>query len=535
MISESVTSHFSSGSLWLALIGLALATLLSEDLTCIGAGLLVAGGKAPFWPVLIACMIGIFLGDILLVAIGRTLGRPLLDMPLVRRRVAPERIERAERWFKTKGGRLVLATRFMPGIRLPAYLAAGMLRVPWMPFIGWFALGCVLWTPLLVGATVWAGETLLTLFRAWERTVPLLLGAGVLIWALLKLGIRLASWRGRRLLLSRWRRLTRWEFWPSWAVYPPVIAYVLILGLRHRCLTVFTAVNPSLGANAGLLGASKAEYLLGLSGIHEGVARWTTIEPGKAADRADAVGAFMNLHGLKYPVVLKPDIGEGGEGVVIARNRQAVLQKVTDDDSRLIAQDYIEGVEFGVFYLRHPAETCGHIFAITDKRRVSVQGDGVRTLEELILFDDRAVCMAGYFLEKFASRLDDVPAVGESVVLSDLGTQRDGAVFLDGRDLETPALREAIDRISRTFSGFYFGRYDVVSADAAAFQRGEFTIIELSGLGSAPTSMYDPRHSVWHGWRQLFRQWRWAFRIGAANRKLGARVLALRQVWQLFG
>lgn len=198
MISESVTAHFSSGSLWLALIGLALATFLSEDLTCIGAGLLVASGKAPFWPVLIACMIGIFVGDILLVAIGRTVGRPLLDMPLVRRRVSPKKIEQAERWFKTKGGRLVLTTRFMPGIRLPAYLAAGILRVPWLPFIGWFALGCVLWTPLLVGGTVWAGETILKLFQAWERTVPLLIVTGILIWVLLKLGIRLMSGRARR-------------------------------------------------------------------------------------------------------------------------------------------------------------------------------------------------------------------------------------------------------------------------------------------------------------------------------------------------
>ncbi len=206
MISESVTAHFSSGSLWLALIGLALATLLSEDLTCIGAGLLVAGDKAPFWPVLVACMMGIFAGDILLVAIGRTVGRPLLDIPLVRRRVSPEKVERLEKWVKAKGGRLALITRFMPGIRMPAYLAAGILRVPWPPFIGWFALGCVLWTPLLLGGTVWAGETLLRLFHAWERTIPLLVVTGCLIWLLLKLGSSLVSARARRSVESGdWR------------------------------------------------------------------------------------------------------------------------------------------------------------------------------------------------------------------------------------------------------------------------------------------------------------------------------------------
>ncbi|MEZ4457171.1 MAG: hypothetical protein R2882_11575 [Gemmatimonadales bacterium] len=51
---------------------------------------------------------------------------------------------------------------------------------------------------------------------------------------LFKLIFPLGSWRGRRLLLSRWRRLTRWEFWPRWAFYPPIVAYIVWLAIKHQ-------------------------------------------------------------------------------------------------------------------------------------------------------------------------------------------------------------------------------------------------------------------------------------------------------------
>jgi pimeloyl-ACP methyl ester carboxylesterase len=50
------------------------ATFITEDLACIAAGLLVAQGRMEFVPALVACLIGIFVGDVLLflVAEGRS-------------------------------------------------------------------------------------------------------------------------------------------------------------------------------------------------------------------------------------------------------------------------------------------------------------------------------------------------------------------------------------------------------------------------------------------------------------------------------
>lgn len=530
--SQAALQAAAAGGPWVLAI-LAMATLLSEDLACIAAGLLVAEGSLGFAAAAGACFVGIFAGDLLLVLLGRSLGRPVLAAWPLRGRVSAEAVARAERWFARRGPSLILASRFMPGTRLPTYVAAGILRAPFGPFLAWFALACALWTPLLVGGAALLGEAALRIFASWTAAVPALLAAGVAVWLLGKLAGSAVSWRGRRLLLGRWRRLTRWEFWPMWAVYPPVIAYILWLGLRHRCLTLCTAANPGMPAGGGLAGESKSAILRGLAGAGPAVARWEAIPPGEPAARGAAVAAFMRREGPAFPVVLKPDVGERGAGVVIARTEAAVAEALRAEARPLVVQAYVPGVEFGVFYVRMPSAAQGEIFSVTAKHPVVVTGDGRSSLETLILADDRAVCLAPFFLRLHAARLDDVPAAGERIALSELGTHSRGALFLDSTHLVTPELTAAVERVSRTYAGFHFGRYDVRAASPEAFRCGEFAVIELNGLTSEATAIYDPRHGGWFGWRTLCRQWRLAFAIGAENRARGARPLSLREVGRL--
>ncbi len=318
-----------------------------------------------------------------------------------------------------------------------------------------------------------------------------------------------------------------------WAIYPPVVLYCLWLAVRHRGAMLFTAVNPGMPAAGGVVGFSKAAILRGLAGAGDAVATWMLIEPGPEAVRAAAVRCFMAEHGLGFPIVLKPDRGERGSGVVIARDAAAVGAALRGEAGSVIAQAYVPGIEWGVFYVRRPGAQRGEIFAITDKRLVHVTGDGRSTLERLILSDARAVGMARFFLRQFAGRLNEVPAVGEPVALSELGTHCRGALFLDGGDQVTPELTAAVDAVSRRYDGFHFGRYDLRAESVEAMRAGRFKVIELNGVTSEATSMYDPRHPVWHGWRTLCRQWRLAFEIGAANRRAGARVWTWKELRQV--
>ena len=150
-------------------------------------------------------------------------------------------------------------------------------------------------------------------------------------------------------------------------------------------------------------------------------------------------------------------------------------------------------------------------------------GDGKSTLEELILADDRAVCMANYYLQKNSERIQEVPAAGERIQLVEIGTHCRGAIFLDGSDTITPALEQAIDRIARNLDGFFFGRFDIRVPSRQDFMDGRnLKIVELNGVTSEATHIYDPKLNLFDAYRVLFEQWRIAFEIGDLNRARGA-------------
>jgi hypothetical protein len=237
---------------------------------------------------------------------------------------------------------------------------------------------------------------------------------------------------------------------------------------------------------------------------------------------------------LGWPLVLKPDIGERGDGVAIVRSLAELRGYFDRAGGDVLAQEYVPGLEFGVFYYRLPDEPRGRIFSLTEKRLLSVTGDGHSTLEQLILKDPRALGRARFFLERHAPRLWEVPPAGAVIPVGELGTHCRGAAFYDGESLKTPALEARVDAISKAFDGFWFGRYDVRADSADAFRAGSFRIIELNGATSEATSIYDPKHTLREAYATLREQWRLGFEIGALNRAAGVRPATLAELSTLF-
>jgi membrane protein DedA with SNARE-associated domain len=498
---------------------IALATFVSEDLTCIATGALIAAGKLGFLPGVLACIAGIYLGDLLLYIAGRWMGRPLVRWKPLRRILTPQKLDRASEWLSERGASVVILSRFTPGLRLPTYVAAGLLKTRFWTFAAYFFVAATLWTPVLVGAAAVLGKSLPHMT---------FLGPALLLVAApwRKILRDRPPWHTRRRAIGWMRRKTRWEFWPAWLAYIPVAPYILYLGLKHRSLTLFTAANPGI-PSGGFAGESKSGIMTQL--IH--VPDFTLIAASLACDdRFQAARTFMQTRQLSYPVVLKPDMGERGTGVVIVRSDDEVRRYLEGATRDTIVQRYAGGLEFGVFYYRYPGQPRGRIFSITRKLFPEVTGDGRSTLTDLVLRDDRAVCLANIYLAKSRDR---IPAAGERVRLVELGSHCRGAIFLDGAGLETEGLRAAIESVARSHPGFFFGRFDVRAETVADLQAGRFHVLELNGVSAEPTHIYDPAVSVVEAYRVMFRQWRIAFEIGAMNRDAGVAPMPLRDLLRM--
>jgi pimeloyl-ACP methyl ester carboxylesterase/membrane protein DedA with SNARE-associated domain len=508
---------------WMLL--LAVATLVSEDLTCVAAGLLAAQGRIGLVAAMVACALGIFVGDVALYLAGRWLGRPWLGRAPLRWVLTPRRLARGAQWFERRGAAVILLSRFWPGMRLPTYVAAGLLRTRFWRFVGLFAVAVALWTPLLVGAAAWLGDRGLARWALESRSGwALLLAAAAIAWLLATLR-QLATANGRRRWLGTWRRRLDPEFWPPWVLYPPVVAWMVGLALRHGGATVFTAANPAI-PHGGFVGESKGDILDRLPA--DAVAPYLRLPAGgDPAARRAAVESFRAAQGCELPVVVKPDVGERGRGVTIARGPEQLADALARPEA-LIVQQYIPGPELGVFYVRRPEARHGQVFSVTRKELPVLRGDGHSTVEELILRDRRAVCLAATYLAGLDGPADRVPDAAEPVRLVEIGTHCRGAIFLDGADLLTPALEAWVDDVGRRVEGFHFGRFDLKAPSSEALAAGrEIRVLELNGVTSEATHIYDPAIGLLAAYGVLFRQWRLAFEIGAANRRRGARVTPL--------
>ncbi len=523
---------------------LALATLASEDLTCLAAGWLVSQGRLSFWAAAGGCWLGILVGDLLLYGLGRLVGRRALERKPLSRWVRPDALQRAASWLDRQGAKVVFLSRFTPGLRLPTYLLAGALRTRFVPFALWFALAAALWTPALVGLSAWLGDRFMprdgNLSTALWKALPWIVGVWFLLHQVL---IPLTTHSGRRQLVGRWRRWTRFEFWPTWAIYGPLLPALCWQALRYRSATLFTAANPGM-EGGGFAGESKSEILAGFQG-HPAVARFLALHPrDPAAERHARIRAWMQTNAIDWPVVLKPDAGERGRGVRILRSAADLASALEDLEGPHLVQEYIQGLEFGVFFARDANGGPPRLTSITAKHLPSLTGDGVRSVEQLVLDDARAVIMARAYARGLGERWTQVPAAGESVRLVEVGTHSMGSVFLDARSHATPELLAAMHAISDAFvpragvplevPGLGLGRYDIKVPSIEDLRAGRhLRVIELNGVTSEPTHIYDPAGSCWAGWRALLHQWKLAFALGARHRKAGAPVSSVRELWRL--
>ncbi|MBN9656736.1 MAG: VTT domain-containing protein [Acidobacteria bacterium] len=515
------------------LLAIALATFASEDLACIGTGVLIAQGKLDFVPGVLACTAGIFAGDILLFLLGRLAGATVMRWPPMARFLPPARVHQASQWLSRRGLVVVFLSRFTPGLRLPTYFAAGLLRTSLWRFTSLFALAAAVWTPLLVGSAVLLGEAALrTVFEHQGGGILATLALSASALLLLRRARSLLTFQHRRRWSGRIQRLWRWEFWPAWAAYLPVVPYLLWLAARHRSLTVFTAANPGI-VTGGLFGESKSEIL---SQLGSAAARFQLIPRGLTPGARIALAQqFLVRHALDYPVVLKPDVGERGQGVVIARARTELESYLHAAQGDVILQRYVSGLEFGVFYHRRPGASAGVVTSITGKTFPVVVGDGVTPLQALILRDDRAVCLAPVYERLCRRSLDEVPQPGEPVQLVEIGSHCRGAVFTNGAHLWSPALEAEIDRISKQHAGFAFGRFDVRVPSAEDFRSGRnISVIELNGVGAEATHVYDPSVSLLSAYAAMFQHWKLAFEIGSLQRRRGAQPTSLTVLLRLW-
>ncbi|MCD8534651.1 MAG: DedA family protein [Verrucomicrobia bacterium] len=498
---------------------------ISEDATMITAAVLAGTGQISRMVAFLGAFFGIWIGDFILFAIAWNLRSWSQSNGWARKFLAKQSFSRYEDWFARKGWRVLVICRFLPGTRLSCFMAAGYLRMsPWL--FGFTTFLCALiWALVIFAIFERVGHAYIGYLNQFYQAAWFLIFLIISGILLLKLISSLSHPDGRRSWAVRLAKCLRWEFWPGWIIYTPCFFYYLLLAIRFRSLTLPTIANPGM-ENGGFIGESKSQILRSIAntGTPAHLPFDLIPEGDNLESRFGILQAWMLRDCVDWPVILKPDLGQRGMGVRLAQSadhaREYLLQ---NPHSNIICQQTATGQrEAGIFYIRIPGHSQGHIFAATEKIFPHLVGNGVDPIRKLIWSHPRARFQYKVFFKRFANQLDDIPAAGQSIPLVFAGNHAQGALFLDGQRWITPELTQSIDSLSQSIPGFHFGRFDIRFENEIDLMLGRgYQIIELNGASSEATNIYDPQHSIWFAWRTLFKQWHLAFLCGNANRSLG--------------
>ncbi len=164
------------------------------DTVTVFAAYVVGRSQQRFFGVFLATTLGSTAGFMSLYTLGRLIQKEYF----IRRnfRLLPaSSFAAAELWFRRHGYWIVLANRFLSGIRSVISIVCGLYRLPWRRVLILSCLGCAAWNLLLIYAGYLLGANWAVIEGMLSQYNRIVLALMILIAGLL--------------LFGRWRRLAR--------------------------------------------------------------------------------------------------------------------------------------------------------------------------------------------------------------------------------------------------------------------------------------------------------------------------------------
>jgi membrane protein DedA with SNARE-associated domain len=154
------------------------------EIMLIAAAVFAGAGQMNIAVVFLVAVIAAVIGDNIGFVVGHFGGRPLAERFGRYVFLTPQRLDRAEEFFNTHGGKVVTIARFIDGLRQINGLLAGIAGMHWLKFLGYNALGAVLWVGTWCALGYLAGEHIIEIYDGFERYKWYVIGALVVVVAI---------------------------------------------------------------------------------------------------------------------------------------------------------------------------------------------------------------------------------------------------------------------------------------------------------------------------------------------------------------
>ena len=324
-------------------------------------------------------------------------------------------------------------------------------------------------------------------------------------------------------------KLTNWEYWPYQVVYLPVYFQYLFYAVRTQSFFYFNASNPTFKNGGFFLESKKEIYDLIPTEYYP---KTILIQSNESLN---GIISKIKTENIQLPFIAKPNIGLRGTAVKKINTVDELENYIKKANFEILIQDLIPYEnEIGLFYVKLPNQP-GKITGIVAKEFMILTGNGKNTLRELIQQDLRYLFQLETLEEEYKEQLETVLEIGEVINLVPYGNHCRGTKFVDASFEITSKMTESFNEICQQIDGFHYGRMDIMYKSFEDLAQGKhFQIVEINGAISEPTHMYDPKHSLLFGWKELTRHFHYMYLISKHNKKNGAKYLTFKEGIQEF-
>lgn len=169
---------------------------IPEDITLVAGGVISGLGYTNVHYMFVVGMAGVLVGDGCMFMAGRIFGQKVLRFKPIARILTQERFEAVQEKFEKYGNWVLFVARFLPGLRSPIFITAGMTRrVPYWRFLLMDGFAALISVPVWVYLGYYGAAN-----RDWLMMMVHRGQAGILsVVALLLLGGGFVWYRRRRM------------------------------------------------------------------------------------------------------------------------------------------------------------------------------------------------------------------------------------------------------------------------------------------------------------------------------------------------
>ena len=156
---EAFFTQYGYAAVFFVLVACGFGVPIPEDVTLVAGGVISGLGYANVHIMVAVGMLGVLVGDGLMFTAGRVFGHRILKARFVARVMTPKRYAQVQEKFDKYGNRVLFVARFLPGLRTPIFITAGISRkVSYLRFLMMDGLAALISVPVWVYLGAYGAE-----------------------------------------------------------------------------------------------------------------------------------------------------------------------------------------------------------------------------------------------------------------------------------------------------------------------------------------------------------------------------------------